>query len=177
MDYIPPGSSVHGFLRQEYWNGLPFPSPGDLPNPGIESASPAWQADSLPLSYLGSPKSLVKTANYFMYHSVQRAIRILTKAINTLTRVKSGTTSITVNQCWSWKSNTLAIGCEELTHLKRPWCWERLQAGGEGDNGGWDGWMASPTQWTWVWVNFRSWWWTGSPGMLPSMGLQRVGYN
>ena len=47
-----------------------------------------------------------------------------------------------------------------LTHLKRPWCWERLKAGEEGDNRGWDGWMASPTQWAWVWVNSRSWWWT-----------------
>ena len=53
--------------------------------------------------------------------------------------------------CWSWNSNTLATWCEELTHLKRPWCWERLRAGGEGDNRGWDGWMASLTRWTWVW--------------------------
>ena len=52
--------------------------------------------------------------------------------------------------CWSWNSNTLATSCEELTHWKRPWCWERLKAGGEGDNRGWDGWMASPTRWTWV---------------------------
>ena len=48
----------------------------------------------------------------------------------------------------NWNSNTLATWCEELTHLKRPWCWERLRAGGEGDDRGWDGWMASPTQWT-----------------------------
>ena len=54
---------------------------------------------------------------------------------------------------WSWNSNTLATWCEELTHLKRPWCWERLRAGGEGSNRGWDGWMASPTQWPWVWAN------------------------
>ena len=53
----------------------------------------------------------------------------------------------------SWNSNTLVTWCEELTHLKRPWCWERLRAGGGGDNRGWDGWMASPTQWTWVWVD------------------------
>ena len=58
--------------------------------------------------------------------------------------------------CWSWNSNTLATWCGELTHLKRPWCWERLRTGGEGDDRGWDGWMASPTQWTWVWVNSRS---------------------
>ena len=59
--------------------------------------------------------------------------------------------------CWSWSSNTLATWCEELTHLKRPWCWERLKAGGEGDDRGWDGWMASLTQWAWVWVNSGSW--------------------
>ena len=62
-------------------------------------------------------------------------------------------------------------------HLKRPWCWKWLKAGGEGDDRGWDGWMASPTQWTWVWVNSRSWWWTGRPYVLQSMGLQRVGHN
>ena len=63
--------------------------------------------------------------------------------------------------------------CEELTHLKRPWWWERLKAGREGDDRGWDGWMASPTQWTWVWVNSGSWWWTGKPGMLQSMGVTK----
>ena len=77
--------------------------------------------------------------------------------------------------CWSWSSNTLTTWCEELTHWKRPWCWERLRAGGEGDDREWNGWMASPTRWTWVWVNYRSWWWTGKPGVLQFMGLQRVG--
>ena len=61
--------------------------------------------------------------------------------------------------------------------LQRLWCWERLKAGGNGDSRGWDGWMASPTQWTWVWVNSRNWWWTGKPGVLQSMVLQRVGYD
>ena len=60
---------------------------------------------------------------------------------------------------------------------KRPWCWERLKRGGEGDDRGWDGWIASPTQWTWVWVNSRSWWWTGRPGVLQSMRSQRVRHN
>ena len=78
---------------------------------------------------------------------------------------------------WSWNSKTLATWCGELTHLKRPWCWERLKAEGEGDDRGWDGWMASLTQWTWVWVSSRSWWWTGKPGMLQSMGSQRVGHG
>ena len=76
--------------------------------------------------------------------------------------------------CWSWNSNTSATWCEELTHWKGPWCWERLQAKGEGDDRGWDGWMASPTQWAWIWVNSGSWWWTGRPDMLHSMGSQRV---
>ena len=74
----------------------------------------------------------------------------------------------------SWSSNTLATWCEKLTHWKRPWCWERLKAGG--DNRGWDSWMA-PTQWTWVWGSSRRWWRTGKPGVLQSMGLQRVGHD
>ena len=64
-----------------------------------------------------------------------------------------------------------------LTHCKRLWVWEGLGAWGEGDDQGWDGWMASLTWWTWVWVNSRSWWWTGRPGVLWFMGLQRVGYD
>jgi len=71
----------------------------------------------------------------------------------------------------------LATSCEELTHWKRLWCWEGLGAGGEGDDRGWDGWMASLTRWTWVWVNSRSWWWTGRPGVLQFMGSQRVGHD
>ena len=64
-----------------------------------------------------------------------------------------------------------------MTHWKRHWFWKRLKAGGEGDNRGWDGWMASPTQWTRVWASSRSWWWTGKPVMLQSMALQRVQHN
>ena len=64
-----------------------------------------------------------------------------------------------------------------LTHWKRLWCWERLRAGGEGDDRGSDGWMASPTQWTWVWVDSGSWWWTGRPGGLQFMGSQRSGHD
>jgi len=79
--------------------------------------------------------------------------------------------------CWSWNSSTLATSCKELTHWKRLWCWQGLGAGGEGDDRGWDGWMASLTRWTWVWVNSRRWWWTGRPGALRFMGSQRVGHN
>ena len=77
----------------------------------------------------------------------------------------------------NWNSNTLANSCEELTHWKRLWCWEGLGAGGEGDDRGWDGWMASLTGWMWVWVNSGSWWWTGRPGVLRVMGSQRVGQH
>ena len=79
--------------------------------------------------------------------------------------------------CWSWNSSTLATWCEELTHWKRPWSWERLRAGGDQDNRGWDGWMASPTWWTWVLVDSGSWWWTGRPGVLQSMGSQSFGHD
>ena len=74
-------------------------------------------------------------------------------------------------------SSTLATSCKELTHWKRLWCWEGLGAGGEGDDRGWDGWMASPTRWTWVWVNSRRWWWTGRPGVLQFTRSQRVGHD
>ena len=74
---------------------------------------------------------------------------------------------------WSWNSHTLATWCKELTHWKRPWCWGRLKAGGEGEDRGWDGWMASPTQWIWISVSSGSWWWTGKPGMLQSIGSQK----
>ena len=72
------------------------------------------------------------------------------------------------------KLQYLATWCKELTHLKKPWCWERLRAGGEGDDRGWDGWMASPTRWTWVWVNSGSWRWTWRPGMLQSLGHKEL---
>ena len=79
--------------------------------------------------------------------------------------------------CWSWNSNTLATCWEELSHWKRLWCWEGVEAGGEGDNRGWDGWMASLTRWMQVWVNSGSWWWTGRPGVLWFMGSQRVRHH
>ena len=78
---------------------------------------------------------------------------------------------------WSWNSSTFATSCKELTHLKRPWCWEGLRVGGERDDRGWDGWMASPTWWTWVWVDSGSWWWTERPSVLWFMGSQRVRHN
>ena len=78
---------------------------------------------------------------------------------------------------WSWNSNTLATRCEELTHWKRLWCWKRLKAGGEGDDRGRNSWMASPIRCTQIWASSESWWWTGKPGVLRSMGSQRVRHN
>ena len=79
--------------------------------------------------------------------------------------------------CWSWSSNPFNHWLKEPTHWKRSWCWERLKAREEGDDRGWDGWMASLTLCTWVWVGSRSWWWTWKPSMLQSVGWQRVGHN
>ena len=89
----PMASWSMGFSRQEYWSGLPFLSPGDLPDPEIEPGSPALEADAL--------------------------------------------TSEPPEKLWFW--NILATWCEDSTHWKRSWCWERLRAGGEGSNRGWDG--------------------------------------
>ena len=78
------------------------------------------------------------------------------------------------NQSWIFIASTDA---EAETHWKRPWCWERLKVGGEGDDRGWDDWTASPTQQTWIWVGSGSWWWIGKPGVLQSMESQRVRHD
>ena len=86
------------------------------------------------------------------------------------------TAAMKLKDTCSLEENILATWCEELTHLKRLML-GMIGGGGEGDDRGWDGWMASPTQWTWVWVNSRSWWWTRRPGVLQSMGSQRVRHD
>ena len=78
---------------------------------------------------------------------------------------------------WSWSSNTLATWCEQLIHWKRSWYWERLEAKWEEGGRGWDGWMSSLTQWTWIWANARRQWRTGKPGLLRTVGSQRVRYD
>jgi len=80
------------------------------------------------------------------------------------------------NQSWIFigrtdaeaKSQYFGLLMRRMTYWKRPWCWERLKAGGEGDDRGWDGWIASLTWCPWVWVSSGSWWWTGKPGVVPS---------
>ena len=85
------------------------------------------------------------------------------------------------NQSWIFTGRTDAetpiLWPLDATQWKRPWCWEKLKVGEEEDDSGWDGWMASPTWWTWVWVGSGSWWWTARPGVLQSMGLQRAGHD
>ena len=73
-----------------------------------------------------------------------------------------------------WSSNTLATWCEEPSHWRRPWCWERLRARGEGGDRRWDSWMVSLTQWTRVWASSGRWWRTGNTGVPQSMGSQRI---
>ena len=74
--------------------------------------------------------------------------------------------------CWSWNSNSLATWYKEVTHWERLWYCKRLKARGEEDGRGWEGWVASLTQWTWVWAGSRSWWWTGKLACCSSWGRQ-----
>ena len=107
---------------------------------------------------------------------------VLEKTLESLLDCKIKQFNTKGNQSWIFIGRTgaeatLATWCAVLTQWKRPWCWERLKAGGEGDGRGWDGWMPSLTQWTWVWASSRRWWWTGRPVMLQSMGSHWVGHN
>ena len=78
---------------------------------------------------------------------------------------------------WCWSSNTLATWCKEVTYQKRHCCWERLKAGGEGDDRGWDGWMPSLTWWTWVWASSGSWWSTEKSGVLQFRRSERARHD
>ena len=158
MGCSPPCSSVHGILptRILEWVAISY------------FTRCFWSKDLNP-SFL----HLLVIGNWILYHwATWEAINHIISPWR-----RSALGIHWKDWCWSWNSNTLATWCRELAHLKRPWCWERLRAGGEGDDRGWDGWMASPTQWTWVWVHSRSWWWTGRPGVLRFVGLQRVGHD
>ena len=145
----------------EYWNGFPSPPPGIFPtqrsNPGLLHCRQILYH----LSHQGRPMTLIR----YWYFTALRFIHFKNEKHNSSYRV-------------AWELNETSYvcvlnipWCKELTHLKIPWCWERLRAGGEGVDRGWDGWMVSPTQWTWVWVNSRRKWRTGKLGMLQSMGL------
>ena len=137
-----------GFTRQEHWSGVPSPSPKE-----------SW----VPKNWCFQTVVLEKTLES----------PLDCKEIQPVHPKE--------NESWIFIGRTDAeaeapiLWYEELTHWKRPWCWERLRARGEGGDRGWDGWMVSPMQWTWTWANSRRWWRTGRPGMLQSMGSQQVG--
>ena len=192
--FVTPGTVAYqaplsmGFSRQENWSRLPFPSPGDLPDPGIEPQSPTLQADALTSEPPGKPwmweldykESWAPKNCCFWTMVLEKTLEspLDCKEIQPVNpKRKLVLNTHWKDWCWSWNPNTLATWCEELTHWKRPWFWERLRAGGEGDDRGEDGWMASPTQWTWIWEDSGSWWWTRRPGVLRFMGSQRVGHD
>ena len=150
-----------GFSRHEYWSGLPFSSP----------------VDHVLMWELYHKESWV-LKNYFEVWCWRRLLRVPRTARRSNQSIQKSVLNIHWKDwCWSWNSNTLAMWCEELTHWNRPWCWERLKAGGEGDNRGCDGWKASPIWWAWVWASSRYWWRTGKPGLLQSMGFQSVRHD
>ena len=110
-------------------------------------------------------------------HRYEEAKEMLLNIKKTKIMASGPITSWQINEEIMQTGTDFILGGSKITHLKRPWCWERLRAGGEGDDRGWDGWMALSTLWTWVWVDSRSWWWTGRPGVLRFMGSQRVGHD
>ena len=160
VDCSPPGSSVHGILQARIleWVAVSFSRGTSWP------MSPTLWADAsltelrrklLQWSARWRLFPSVLSGGLFTYHWVLRVLKYILDTSFFLIRYDKGNQSwifIGRNWCWSWNYSTLATWCKELTPWKRPWCWERLRAGGEGDDRGWDGWMASPTQWTWVWV-------------------------
>ena len=121
------------FSRPEYWSGLPFPSPGDLPNPVVKPRSPALQADTLLSEPPGKPgKTCIELAKHQIKDRRSLCGRVLGNKVSK------------EHLRWStWSSSSLATWYEKPTHWKRPWCWKRLRAGGKGHKRGWDGWMAS----------------------------------
>ena len=144
---------------------------------------------TFPMGSLSSDNSHLELKIYSINYFITSSIKTCVHYISFFNLVKWGPTlpsSWVIYIIWAWSEYMCVYVhdyylnvhlMQELTHLKRPWCWERLRAGGERDDTGWDGWMASPIQWTWVWVDSGSWWWTGRPGMLWFMGSQRVGHN
>ena len=170
----------------------PLPTPGIHPNPCPLSqwCHPTISSSVLPFS--SCPQSFPASGSFQMsqlFVSGGQSIGVSASTsvlpMNTQDWSPSGCTGWISLQskglsrvwCWSLNSNTLATWCKEMTHLKRPWCWESLKAGGGGDDRGWDGWMAPPTQWIWVWLDSGSWWWTGRPAVLQSIGSQGGGYD
>ena len=193
-----------GFSRQEYWSGLPFPFQGIFPTQGSNTGLPHCRQMLYRLSHQGNLDSSKKQRHYFadkgpssqgygfssghvwmweLDYKESWALKnwcfwtvLLEKHLEIPLDRKEiqavGRTDIEAETPILWPPDA-----KSWLIRKRPWCWERLRAGGGGDYRGWDGWMASLTRWTWVWVNSRSWWWTGGPGMLRFMGWQTVRHD
>ena len=123
----------------------------------------------LVLSFLYGP-TLTSIHDYWKNHSSDNMAQSILDIQENKSWIFSGRTDDEAEAAILWPPDV-------KNWLKRPWCWERLKVGGEGDDRGWDGWMASPTQWTWVWASPGSWWWTGRPGVPKSMGSQRARHN
>ena len=190
MDCSLPGSSIHGIFQARVleWGAIPSPMTNIdslLKSRDITMPTKVHLVTVLvfPVLMYGCESWTIKKAEHWIIDAFElwcwrRLLRVpwtARRSNQSILKEISPEYSLE-GWCWSWNSNTLATWCEELTRLKRSWCWERLRAG-EGDNRRWDGWMASPTRWVWVWVNSRNWWWTGRPGMLWFMGSQRIGHD
>ena len=176
-------------LQARTLGGLPWPPPGDLPNPGIKPRSPILQMDSLPSEPPRKPMNtgvgnLSLLQVIFLTQELIRGLLHCRRVLYQLSYQGSPYWSIAslqhcANFCCAakWLSNThIVILFKYFFHygLSQDIV---VAKGGEGDDRGWDSWMASLTRWTWVWVNSRSWWWTGRPGVLPFMGSQSVGHD
>ena len=196
-DCSPPGSSVHEiFPGKDTGVGCHFLLQGIFPTkPGIKARSPALQPDSLPSELEGKPGYGFSSSHVWMWELgceenwVMKNwcfwTMVLEKTLESPLDCKEIQPVHSEDQSWAFfgrnnaKAETPVLWPphEKNWLIGKDWCWEGLEARREGDNRGWDGWMASPTWWAWIWVNSRSWWWRGRPGMLPFMGLQRVGHD
>jgi len=159
-----------GFSRQEYWSGLLCLSPGDLPNPGIEPVYYGFSSGHVWMWEFDYKESWAQKNGCFFNCGVGELLGVP----GTARRSNQSILKEISPEC-SLEGLLLKLKLQYFGHLMR--CWERLKAGGKGDDRGWDGWMASPTRWTWFWADSGSWWWTGRPGVLWFMGLQRVGHD
>ena len=191
MDYSLPGSSIHGIFQARVleWGSIAFSD--DQPRQHIKkqrhhfaNKDPSSQGYGFSSGHVWmwelDYKESWRTKNWCFWTVV------LEKTLESPWTARTSNRSILKEICpgCSLEGLMLKLKLQYFGHrlrradsFKRPWCWERLRAGGEGDYRGWDGWMASPTWRTCVWVYFGSWWWTGRPGVLWFMGSQIVGHD
>ena len=143
-------------------------------NKGLYTQSYSFSSSHVQIWELDDNEGWARRIDAFKFWCWRRPLRVPWTARRSKQSILRKSILNTHWKGWCWSSNTLATWWKEVTHWKRPWCWEKLKTGGEGDYRGWDDWMASPTWWTWVWASSRRWLWTGKPDVLQSMGSQRV---